>query len=96
MGISSRVCLARVRSWNEALLMLAYLRLSRSWSYPLLGWASRLLGQPLGFLGLYRPKGKSSDTCPLCEKRVRSTREDKPSDVILVGRIGIIGVYPMA
>ena len=66
--------------------MFAYLRLSRSWSYPLLGWPSRLLGQPLGYLGLYRPEGKSSDPCPLCGKRVQSAREDEPSGMILVGR----------
>ena len=66
--------------------MLAYLRLRRSRSRPSLGWPSRLLGRPLGFLGPYRPEGKFSDPCPLCGKRVRSAREDEPSGTILVGK----------
>jgi len=66
--------------------MLVYLRLSGSRSCPSLGWPSRLLGHPLGFQGPYRPEEKFSNPCPLCGKRVRSAREDKPFSVILVGK----------
>ena len=66
--------------------MLAYLCLSRSRSCPSLGWPSRLLGRPLGFLGPYRPEKSFSGPYPLRGERVRFTPEGEPSGAILVGK----------
>ena len=66
--------------------MSVYLGISRPWACPSLGWPSRLLGRPLGFLGPYGPAKSFSGPYPLRGERVRSTQEGEPSDMILVGK----------
>ena len=66
--------------------MFAYLALSRPRACPSLGWPSRLLGQPLGFLGPHGSEKRFSGPYPLRGERVRSAREGEPSGAILVGK----------
>ena len=86
MGTSSRVSLAGTRPWIEALLMFAYLGVSRPWACPSLGWPSRSSGRPLGFLSPHGSEKRFSGPYPLRGERVRSAREGEPSGAILVGK----------
>ena len=85
MGISSRVCLAGARPWNEALLILVYLCLSRSRSSPSLGWPSRPFDHPSDSWAKVGQRKSLFVPYSLSGKRVRSAWEDEPFGAISVG-----------
>ena len=66
--------------------MLVYLALGRSWTHPLLGWPSRLLGRPLDSWAQAGQRRSFLTRIPSVGKESWSAQEGETFGVILVGK----------